>query len=423
MTKKFSVGIRVVTAAVTVALTFLFASSDIFAAGTCKVGDGTCNIRSTSSTSGSKVASVTEGTELTVESKTTGSDGNTWYKVSVNGSTGYIRADLVKDVSGDIPSESSSSSSTNAAATTTESSSTTSSTTDTQASSTTTTEAANTTVNPSTVLTAKTTDNVSVREGASTKTNKKASASNGTEVSVTGEATDSEGKLWYQVSYPSGDSTVTGFIRSDFLEVLTTAEETQEEETVEDVADEEAEVTAAVNKDYEVVYEANSEGVEEWYLYDHIKGTKQSINNIYAVMEQSQEYAAADNKELKTMKIVVIAMAVVIVALIITVTVLIFKLRDAQYDDYEDDYEEDNYEEEEEEDDYEEPRRRGGRARRRGRQDDYEDEEDDYDDEEEEEEPRPARKAAKSSGKRPLPSRGKIDVDDDMEFEFLDLDE
>ena len=418
MTKRLSVGIRVVTAAAAVAVTFLFASSDIFAAGTCKVGDGTCNIRSTSSTSGAKVTSVSEGTELTVESKTTGSDGNTWYKVSVNGSTGYIRADLVKDVSGDIPSESSSSSSTDATATTTESSSTTSSQTTSSD-----TASADTTVSSSTVLTAKTTDNVSVREGASTKTNKKASASNGTEVSVTGEATDSEGKLWYQVSYPSGDSTVTGFIRSDFLEVLTTAEDVQEEEPVSEETEDEAEVTAAVNKDYEVVYEANSEGIEEWYLYDHIKGTKQSINNIYAVMEQSQEYAAADNKELKTMKIVVIAMAVVIVALIITVTILIFKLRDAQYDDYEDDYEDEDYEEEEEEEeDYEEPRRRSGRSRRRGRQD-YEEDEEDYDDEEEEEDPRPSRRMAKSSAKKPLPSRGKIDVDDDMEFEFLDLDE
>ena len=435
MIKNVGRTVKVLAAAVVLGTTVMLMSSSVFAAGTCKVGPGTCNIRSTASTSGNKVTSVSEGKELTINSQTTGDDGKVWYKVTVDGSTGYIRSDLVTGVSGTFDTEATSTT-TDTTTTDTKKTTTESTTTDTKKTTTESTssssESVSTTVNETTVLTAKTNDNVSVREGASTKTTKKATCSSGTEVNVTGEATDSEGKLWYQVSYSSGDKTVDGFIRSDFLEVLTYAEE--EAETEEEIIEEPEIEEPVVNTDYEVKYEANAEGTEEWYLYDHLKGTKQSINNIYAVMEQSQKYADADNEQLKTMKIVVIALAVVVLILIIVVTILIFRLRDAKYDDYQD-YEEDDdedYEEDEDddEDDYQ-PRRKGFGLKNR-RRDEYEeddDEDEDDDDDYEEERRRPTRRKsapiedeAPAPSKKSWPSRGMLDVDDDMEFEFLDLE-
>ena len=58
-----------------------------------------CNVRKSASTSSTKLVTLPSGTSLTYISSTSGSDGYTWYKISVTYSgttyTGYIRSDLV----------------------------------------------------------------------------------------------------------------------------------------------------------------------------------------------------------------------------------------------------------------------------------------------------------------------------------------
>ena len=55
------------------------------------------NVRDAASTDGAVVAKLeAAGTQLTILAEETGRDGNIWYKVEVNGATGYIRSDLVE---------------------------------------------------------------------------------------------------------------------------------------------------------------------------------------------------------------------------------------------------------------------------------------------------------------------------------------
>ena len=364
-------------------------------------------IREAASTSSEVMASVAKDDELDVLAQTTDAEGYTWYKVYVNGSnTGYIRADLVGDITGTVSTESASDSNNTENAQPVQQQ----------------TEYVQVTATDATAGKV-TGESVNVRENPSMNASVAGKATGGTEVSISGQATDGSGKVWYQVNY--GD--VTGFIRSDFLEITQTVEP-EAEEPVEEVEEPVEEVTP-VNKDYELVYEANTEGVEEWFLYDYTRGTKQSLADLLAVVRQSQEDEQGAASQLKTFKILAVVMAAFILALVIVVTVLIFKLRDSYEYEYEDD------EDDEDEDDEE---------------DDDEDDEDDDEDEDEEEvvrKPvfRKAASAAKSGARsvrttsevrQPAKSAPKaepekqdtswqsknfLDIDDDMEFEFLDL--
>jgi len=380
------------------------------AQGTTTVTADSAKIRSLASTSSDVKASATKDAKLDVLAQTTDADGYTWYKVYVNGTdTGYIRADLVATVEGSVPTESAPTAEANTPDTTDSAPSTNEG------------QAVDfVQVNASTVTGAKVTGgSVNVRSNPTTSASVAGKAKEGTEVTVSGEATDSEGKIWYQVSF--GDT--SGFIRSDFVEVTATAEP-EVEEVVEEEPEEVVEEETSVKKEYEVVYEANPEGVEEWFLYDHNRGTKQSLADLLAVVRQTQDNENSAVAKLKTFKIIVIVMVAVILALIIGVTLLVFKLRDAyeyEYDDDEDDDEDDD-------------------------DDDIDDEEEEDDDDDEDDEPvvrrqvlrkntseknPPIRVKSISTPEKTAPapkkdnaswqSKNFLDIDDDMEFEFLDI--
>lgn len=378
-------------------------SLSAYAMGKAKVVADSGKIRAGASTNTEAKASVVKDDELDIIAQTKDSNGYTWYKVYVNGTdTGYIRADLLSEATGSIPTEEAATQNNDAAATE---------------------DTAQQTefvqVTASTAAAGKVVgDTVNVRENPSTKAAIAGKATGGTEVTISGETTDSAGKMWYQVSYGN----VTGFIRSDFLEITQMAEP-EVEEVVEEVEEVVEEVQEPVNQDYELVYEANAEGVEEWFLYDYNRGTKQSLENLLTVVRQSQEEEKGAVSQLKTFKIIAIVLAAVILALVVVVTILIFKLRDSYEYVYEDDDEEDDDEDDDED----------------------EEEEDDEDDEEEEVVRRtafkknaPAKKtstnvhterqsvksasgAATEKKDTSWQSKNFLDVDDDMEFEFLDL--
>lgn len=398
-------------AATIVTVTVYAGAFGVFAAGTCKVSADAAKIRQTASTSAEVVGSTVKGSKLDVLSSTKDGSGYTWYKVYVDGNTtGYIRADLVSDVKGDISSESSSSSSS--------SSSESSSSSQTE----TVTEVVTTTVEACEFTSGTTTDSVSVREGASTKSSKKATAAAGQALSITGQATGSDGNIWYQVSYDG----VSGFIRSDYVNTEAVQENTDEEitDTGEEIAEEteeEAPVATTPNSDYELKYEPNNDGVDTWYLYDHIKGTRQSIDNINAVMQQSQMMQTSDNEDVAKYKKIVIIMGVAILILIIVIAILSFKLRDS-YEDWEDEDEE-PYDDEEEEDEPPVKVKRQAVVKEEEEPDD-----DDIKIVTKKGKPKKASaitkpsKALQEDRKEAWQSKSFLDIDDDMEFEFLDID-
>ena len=333
-----------------------------FALGTANVVASSGKIRESADTGSATLASVKKGDKLDVIASKTSTDGYTWYKVYVNGKdTGYIRSDLVT-VEGTISQEkteekkevASSSTESNTEATKTESSGNktvvgSNNSTKTEKKEEIKTEekkeevvAAE--VNETDVATAKTTSDVRVRKGAGTKYEVAGQAKSGTEVTVSGVASDSEGKNWYQVSFDD----INGFIREDFLEVLTRVEEEPVvEEPIEEVVAEEEPVVE--NQDYYVKYMQNDSGEMDWYLFDNIQGTSQSLTKILEVIEQVENDKLKEDKQLSTMRIMVIGLAVLVVILIAVVTVMIFKLRDAYEYEYEDDEEDD---EEDDDDEY-----------------------------------------------------------------------
>jgi len=417
-------GLRIVSklfllAAVLVLQIVLIGQTSIVAnaQGTAKVTADSGKIRKSPDTSADVLASVKENDELTVVAQTTAADGYTWYKVYVDDSTkGYIRADLVSDVEGSIETEAASDNS--------------------QEEDEPQQQAVEfVQISESTVSKAKVTaSSVNVRSNPSTSASVAGKAKEGTEVNVFGETADGSGDIWYQVKFTSNDTAVEGFIRCDFLEILETKdiEETPAEEVPAEEMQEEPAAESVVHKEYEVVYEANPEGEEEWFLYDHNRGTKQSIADLLAVVRQTQDNESNAVAKLKTYKIFMIVMVAIILALVVGVTLLIFKLKDSYEYEYEDDDDEDDDDDDDEDD-----------------EDDDDDDEDDEDEDDDEEmysrapvrrvAAKPVRTPASASarGTRPVQrttapttqkkessswqSQNFLDIDDDMEFEFLDI--
>ena len=414
---------------------FLASSEAALAAGTAKVVASSGKIRAAADTSSDTKASVKKGDKLDVIASKKDGSGYTWYKVYINDKdTGYIRADLVT-VEGTISEEKESSSTSSSTTTSSESSGNktvvgSNNSTETEKKEETKTEVAVVNVSETDVATAKAKDDVRVRKGAGTNFDVAGQAKKDTEVTVSGVASDSEGKNWYQVSFNEGDKTVNGFIREDFLEVLTYVEVVEEEIEEEEVEEE----PVVENNDYHLSYMQNDAGEMDWYLFDNINGTSQSLTQILNAVEQLKTNELEEAEQISTMRMIVFALAAVVVILIITVTILIFKLRDAyeyEYEDDEEDDEEDEDEEdaeEEEEDDEDDEEEEEVKAPRKSflgfgkKKEVVEEDEDEEDTEEEEEEIKEIKPVKISQGEnKAWQSKDFLELDDDMEFEFLDL--
>lgn len=408
-------------------------SVDSLAAGTADVTASSAKIRKSADTGSDAVASVKKGDKLDVIASKKDSNGYTWYKVYVDDEeTGYIRSDLVtvggtisEEKSNDTKTENESTAQTSSEGGTTTVVGSNSATTEKKEE---TVEAAEVTVNETDVATAKATDDVRVRKGAGTKFDVAGQAKKGTEVTVTGAAADTDGKNWYQVSFNEGDKTIVGFIREDFLEVLSYAEPVEEEPAVEEAPQE----PAVESQDYYVKYIQNDAGEMDWYLFNNIEGTSQSLTQILGVVEQVKNEGLKESEQVSTMRMILVALVIVVVVLIVAVTVLIFKLRDTyEYEDDDEDEDDDDVEdeddEEESDDDDAETEKRSPRkslrgiARRIGKAE--AEEEDDSGEEEdtlEEVQPEKPVKTKKTENKA-WQSKDFLELDDDMEFEFLDL--
>ncbi len=272
-----------------------------------------------------------------------------------------------------------------------------------------------------------TSGSVNVRSEASTDASVAGKATQGMEVTVTGETQGSDGKTWYAVSFESNGSTVTGYIRSDLVEAHVAEPEPAPEEPAPQETETPEEQPAAPTEEYGVVYEDDGTGTSYWYLHDNTMGTKYKVEDLLNAEKTNQSNMDAMEKTTSSMRLVIIIMAVVILVLIVVVTVFIIKLKNAyegaDYDGYDDDDEDDEEEEDDEDEDEEErPRRRsfGPRfASRRDREEEEDEDEEEDDEDDDYEEERPRRKASRSKEKG-WQSKNFLD-DDDLEFEFLDL--
>lgn len=393
------------------------------AAGTAKVIANSGKIRANADTGSDTLGSVKKGDTLDVIASKTDGNGYTWYKVYIDSEkTGYIRSDLVT-IDGTVSPEESGNE--NTTTTTSESGgnktvvgSNNSTETEKKENK---TEVAVVNVSETDVATAKTTDIVRVRKGAGTKFDVVGQAKNNTEVTVSGVAADSDGKNWYQVSFNEGNKTINGFIREDFLEVLSRVEAPVVEEPV--VEEPVVEEPVVENQDYYLKYMQNDAGEMDWYLFNNIEGTSQSLTQILSVIEQVKNNELQEAEQVSTMRMIIIALAVVMVVLLVAVTILIFKLRDAyeyEYEDDEEDEEEDDVDDDEEDDEEEEKSVRKPRFGFIKKKEVVEEDEEDEEEEEETIKEIQPQKPAKAESKA-WQSKDFLELDDDMEFEFLDL--
>lgn len=317
-----------------------------------KVVAETAKIRANTSTDSEVVGSTVKGKTIDILEAVKDSSGTVWYKVAVtDGGYGYIRSDLVE--TSEKIEVSASSSQTDAG----------SSQAAAQPA-----ETVPTSIGEQQAV-VNSGNNANVRSGASTQHSVVASLPSGTSMTLIGEATDSAGNKWYQLTCNYNDKTVEGYVRSDLITIG--AGESQEQPAPENpegggegenpdasqgenpegaeggTPEEggEAQPPEPEHNDYQVVYTANQAGEQDYYLYMP-DGNMVKVTELLGAAESAKESIQKQQDQLEKEKIIIIILAGVIVLLFIVITVLLFKIRSLYYDDYED--EEDEEEEEEE---------------------------------------------------------------------------
>lgn len=258
-------------------------------------------IRAEAASSSEMVGSAAKDKTVTINSSVQGSDGYTWYQVTVDGVSGYIRSDLVqKDGAGQ-----------SAAPATNE------------------TPAEVTRVNPvSATVTGG--QSVRIRSNASTTSQIVTTAASGLVLTVTGQATGSDGKTWYQVSFTSNGAAVEGFIRSDYAnlseELTPYTEEPAVPETPEETpAETETPEETVQQKPYETVQQNG-----EWYLVVTESNQGYAIQDIFDKMTSNAEEYAKLEKKVKTDKVVVVILVILLVGAVGGVTLLFFRMKDME---------------------------------------------------------------------------------------------
>lgn len=340
-------------------LFFLLFSIRVFATE-AEVTATSAKVRKEASSTSEVVAGVTKGMKVTIEEEVKDSDGKVWYKVGIGGNNyGYIRSDLVsKGTSGNSSSSGTSDSST----------------------------AQNTSTPAPTVPTAieeqtailvpKGANSARIRSGASTSHDVVNSIPEGTLITLIGQATNSSGEKWYQMTCTYNGNTIEGYVRSDLVSMDIPADtpgdtsdgsgdaidgeggddgeggedgaelDSPEDTDVDQQGMEPEQTPEQTNKDYEIVYKQNEEGVYEYYFWDHISNGERKVSEILAYMNYASEDGAKLQKQVTTDKIIIIILAVIIIILVLVVTILIFKIRDLYYEETDDEDEDDEEEEE-----------------------------------------------------------------------------
>lgn len=356
----------------------LLFSLRVFAASGVVTTDNV-NIRSKASATSEPVGAADENDKVTIVSEETGSDGKTWYKIkTADGITGYIRSDFIKKDAEE-----------------------------TQADNTKNEETTNVTAVTEKKAYVKGTTGVNIRKSASVNGTKVATAMGGSEVTVIGEATGADGKLWYQIQFAGDGTTMKGFVRSDLLDFNKPQQEaevveiggeadTNSETEVEDESSEmpseeplpnddaqKTEVTASTSElmvlepesmlenipagfeqtnimfgenavtawtkgDFYIFYASKSGGAPEWYLYDRsVKGYVK-----YMGLFPSQNITVMEEPAVfNWLSGVLLVIILILVVLLAVVGILYFKNSGSVFaDDRDDDYENDDDEDEDEED-------------------------------------------------------------------------
>ena len=331
-------GTLIITCAI---LLFITQKSTCFADATGKVTAPSAKIRKTADINSEVVGSSENGKTITITAQVTDAAGTVWYEVYVDSNTkGYIRSDLVSvdASSGTIPTLTSQNTQADTPAQTNTSEAPAVTASGAELPAETEMEAQYASVK---VAAAK------IRASASTTAGVVGTIPQNTQVVVTGKTGGSDGKDWYYVTFTATDGQEkTGYVRNDLVnlgDMVPAGEPEQEPQDTPEGSDEPVEEPE--EKDYDVVFEDNEDG-GEWYLYNNLEGKKQKLDELFEAAEAQENNDNMYSSTITKQRIVIIVMIMVIVIMAFAMTIMLFKLRDAYYEAYED----------EEEDAYEKPR-------------------------------------------------------------------
>lgn len=319
----------------------------------------TAYIRAQASTESEVVASTIKGKKVDLIESVKDSGGTIWYKVPVaGGGYGYIRSDLVK-VSGEVPAASTSSQAAQPAESTDQPAETVPTSIGEQAA----------------VIQCDT--NAIIRSGASKSHSVVTSLPNGTSITLIGEANDSAGNKWYQITSDYNNRSIEGYIRSDLIAIGAQGGDNSSEgegggeapaegenpeggegenpeggegenPEGEGQAPEETEPEPeqdSSHMDYEIRWAQNQDDENyDYFLYDNTTGTRMRLSEVLNAATGSSDYTQKMQDQIDRNKIIIIILAAVIVLLFVIVTIMIFKIRSLYYEDYDEDEEEEEEE-------------------------------------------------------------------------------
>ena len=295
-----------------------------------KVVAASAKIRKEPNTTSEVLGSAAKDAKVTINHQTAASDGTIWYQVFVDADTlGYIRSDLVTITDGSTPST--------VETTTQQTATTTPAATAAPAPAATPAPAVNETpaeVTPVEPLSATVTggENVRVRGNASTTSQIVTRVSNGSAITVTGQATGADGKVWYQVAFTENGSEVVGFIRNDYValsgELTPVTPEAEQPEGADEPATTDESVEEAEPEEQKA-WETQLQG-DTWYLLDMETPGQYKIADLFAAIEQNGDAFDQSQATVKSQKMVIIILVIVVIALCAAVTFLIFKIKDIE---------------------------------------------------------------------------------------------
>lgn len=246
-------------------LSFLLMAGLLFSSVTIPVKafiqkPGTVNetviLRQNPDSKSSQVMELTSGQTVTVNNELTGEDGSTWYQVFVNNGTtfGYVPVNTVTISSGS-----------------------------------TTTNEPTGTGNTQTVTITERVGKVTagsairVRSQATTSSEQVASLLPDATFLVLNDVDASDGYVWYEVEFDDNGTYRKGFVRSDLVQVK---EETREQQVPSDTPSSPAPSNPAVPESpYSITSKTDAEGVTTWYFVDDATGEEKEVSALLAARE------------------------------------------------------------------------------------------------------------------------------------------
>lgn len=279
------------------------------------------NVRSSASSSASVVTSYAQNETISIRSQIQASDGYTWYEVHVDADTlGYIRSDLVEITDGSTPP-----SSTQVApeSNTTTTTNTTTATNDNPASVTAVNPVSATVVNGGS-------GGVRIRSNASTNGQIVTTVQNGLALTVTGQAgsADGDGKVWYQVNFISNGTEVSGFIRSDFVELSEEPTPYTEPAEVDPAPVDDAAPVDTIpqeTKPYDTILQDG-----EWTLvmYETDPPSGYVINDLLRMVSGNEEVFKNLENTVRNQKIIIVIVVILLVVAVGAIGFLVFRIKD-----------------------------------------------------------------------------------------------